>query len=102
MTVSGGNNRTTNRWFDCSFKYGCPKQIFFKTTEISVNRNGKIERIIIKQPTTPYWKYQSQNIKTSTYFTGGQSLVYANKTLNPFGYWAGAPMGSGMPPKNTF
>lgn len=102
MTITGGNNKTTNRWFDCSLKFGCPKPVIFKTTEISVIRNGKVEKIIIKQPTTPYWKTQSQIIKTSTYFTGGQRLVYADRTLNAFGYWAGAPMGSGMPPRNTF
>ena len=100
--MSGGNYRTKSRWFDCSTKFGCPKQIFFKTTVISVNRNGVIENIVIKQPTTPYWRSQSQNIRNSTYFTGGQSLAYVNRQLNSFGYWAGAPTGSGSPPKNTF
>jgi len=91
-------------WFNCSGLpgYSCPKTTYFKTTEISVNRNGVIEKIIIKQPTSPYWATQSQNIKSSTYFTAGQRLVYANKTLNAFGYWAGAPTGSGSPPRNTF
>lgn len=102
MPITGGNNKIVNPWFNCSLKYGCPKPVFFKTTTISVNRNGKIENIVIKQPTTPYWKRQSQIIRTSTFFTGGQSLVYGNRTLNSFGYWAGAPMGSGMPPTNTF
>ena len=95
---------TRSSWFNCSGKpgYSCPKPVFFKTTEISVNRNGIIEKIIIKQPTTPYWATQSQNIRSSTYFTAGQSLVYADRPLNVFGSWAGAPTGSGAPPRNTF
>lgn len=99
-----GNYSTKSSWFNCSGKLGnkCPTPIFFKTTEISVMKNGVMEKILIKQPTTPCWVTQSQNIRSSTYFTAGQRLVYAKKTLNPFGYWAGAPNGSGAPPKNTF
>lgn len=95
---------TRSSWFNCSGKpgYTCPKLVFFKTTQISVNRNGVTETITIKQPTTPYWAIQSQNIKSSTYYTAGQSLTYANRPLNVFGYWAGAPAGSGSPPRNTF
>lgn len=99
-----GKYATRSSWFNCSGKpgYRCPKPIFFKTTEISVNINGVIEKKIIKQPTTPYWFNQSQLIRTSTYFTAGQSLVYANRPVNEFGYWDGAPTGSGSPPRNTF
>lgn len=99
-----GKSTSRSSWFNCSGKpgYTCPRPVFFKTNEISVNRNGVTENIIIKQPTTPYWAVQSQNIRSSTYFTAGQSLVYANKSLDPFGYWAGAPTGYGAPPKNTF
>lgn len=102
MIITERNNRTTNRWFDCSLKFGCPRPILFKINTISVNRDGKPEYIVIKQPTTPYWKIQSNLIKTSTYITGGQTLVYGNRKLNSFGYWDGAPMGSGMPPRNIF
>lgn len=99
-----GKYASRSSWFNCSGRlgYSCPKAVFFKTTQISVNRNGIVETITIKQPTTPYWKTESQNIKSSTYFTAGQTLVYANKTLNVFGSWAGAPNGSGAPPRNTF
>jgi hypothetical protein len=98
----GGNYRPTSNWFDCSMKFGCPRPVLFKTTEISVERNGNIEKMVIKQPTVPYWQYRSQTIKNSTYYTAGQQFVYSNNTLDPFGYWAGAPMGSGTPPRNTF
>lgn len=99
-----GKYANRSQWFNCSGKpgYGCPKPIFFKTTQISVNRNGIIERITIKQPTVPYWQNQSQNIRLSTYYNVGKALTYANKTLGPFGYWAGASTGYGSPPKNTF
>lgn len=99
-----GNYSNKSSLFNCSGRpgYKCPVPIFFKTTEISVMRNGIMEKITIKQPTTPYWVTQSKNIRSSTYFTAGQRLVYATKTLNPFGYWEGAPNGSGAPPRNTF
>jgi len=100
--MSGGRYSTVSPWFNCSDKFGCPTPILFKTTIISVNRNGKLERIVIKQPTTPYWQCQSENIRNSTYFTAGQTFAYGNNTLNEFGSWSGAPRGYGMPPKNTF
>lgn len=91
-------------WFNYSGKpgYSCPKLGFFKTTEISVNKDGVIQKITIKQPTAPYWSTQSQTIRLSTYNSAGQSLVYANRPVNIFGYWEGAPSGSGSPPRNTF
>ena len=94
-----GRYSKTSSWFNCS---RCPVAAGFKTTTIRVNRNGVIEDILIKQPTTPYWVKQSEYIRSSTYFTAGQSLRYSNKQLNEFGYWAGAPTGSGCPPKNYF
>ena len=80
--MTGGNYRTKSRWFDCSAKFGCPKPVLFKTTEIVVNRNGVFETIIIKQPTTPYWQTQSQTIHNSTYYQQGQKKVYAKRPLN--------------------
>lgn len=94
-----GTYNKKSSWFNCS---RCPIPAGFKTTVIRVNRNGVVENILIKQPTTPYWVNQSEYIRSSTYFTAGQSLRYVNKEVNEFGYWAGAPTGSGTPPKNTF
>jgi hypothetical protein len=99
--ISGGNYRTKSSWFDCSVKHGCPRPVLFKTTQISVNRNGNIETLTIKQPTIPFWKYQSQVIQTSRFTSRGR-LVYGNLPLNEYGYWSGGPSGSGMPPRNTF
>lgn len=93
-----------NKWFKYNGKpgYSCFKPISLKITQASVNRNGKIEKITIKQPIAPYWQILSQNIKSSTYYTTKNSLSYANRSLNSFGNWAGAPNGYGSPPKNIF
>ncbi len=34
--------------------------------------------------------------------TSTDSTVLVNNSINAFGYYSGAPMGSGQPPKNTF
>lgn len=43
----------------------------------------------------------SQYVRIALLRKGGNT-VFANKTLNAYGRWEGAPGGSGAPPKNTF
>lgn len=41
-------------------------------------------------------------IRTSQGQSGTRRVTYANKQLNPFGSWEGAPGGSMAPIRNTF
>lgn len=43
----------------------------------------------------------SQLVRTAHFSNSGKT-VFANKTLNAYGRWEGAPGGSGAPPRNTF
>lgn len=43
----------------------------------------------------------STQIRTANY-QRGTKISFANKSLNSFGRWAGAPGGSGRPPRNFF
>mgnify|MGYP001205455993 CR=1 FL=1 len=40
-------------------------------------------------------------VRTSRFSNGGKT-VFANRPVNYFGSWTGAPGGSGSPPRNTF
>lgn len=43
----------------------------------------------------------AQIVRTASLRHAGKT-VFANKTLNAYGRWEGAPGGSGAPPKNIF
>lgn len=56
----------------------------------------------IKAPDVPMWQINSSMIHTSYVSPGYKRIVYADKTLNPYGRWEGSPFGYGAPPRNTF
>ena len=49
--------------------------------------------------TNPY--LLSTLVRTARYANAGKT-VFANRSLNAYGRWEGAPGGSGSPPRNTF
>jgi hypothetical protein len=58
--------------------------------------------IYIKAPVVPSWIIISNMIHTSYVSHGYKCIMYADKTLNAYGSWAGSPFGYGSPPRNSF
>ena len=47
-------------------------------------------------------RFSKTIINASKNSTGGQSLRYADRPLNEYGYWEGAPSGYGQSPRNQY
>lgn len=91
-----------NAWYKCVGI--CPDintYAYFKTFIVRKPDGTEVEEIR-KVPITPSWKRYSILINASKNSTGGQSLRYADRPLNEYGYWEGAPSGYGQSPRNQF
>ena len=91
-----------NAWYKCVGTCPDPNTYAYFKTFIVRNPDGTEVEEIRKVPVTPNWQRYSDLIRTSTFYTAGQSLKYANRSLNEYGSWAGAPTGYGQPPRNQF
>lgn len=94
--------RGLSAWYKCEGTCPDPNTYaYFKTFTI-INEFGESVEEIRKVPVTPNWQRYSDLIRTSTFYTAGQSLKYSDRPTNEYGSWAGAPGGYGQPPRNQF
>lgn len=89
-------------WTKC--ENSCPSSSDYKslTTILVRNNQGGLDTQTIKMPTTPRYETFSINIRNASHFSIKGQYTLANKTLNQYNSWSGAPGGYGAPPKNTF
>lgn len=77
------------------------KPIYINNDPLDISSNP-CKIVYIKSPDVPMW-ITSRNIIHTSYITPGyKCIVHANKTLNAYGSWEGAPFGYGAPPRNSF